>query len=847
LAPGILTISMLQFQWSRPFSWLVIAFLTGIAAEHGSSLVIPVIWPAATVFSLLVLLLSGLIFHHQILRSPVIPLMLFCALGVLAGRLARPDPPAPPTLEPFFDRPQTLCLAEISSPLDFYPDKTRLTVRLTGAIDGNQSIPVEGGVLVTLRKTRELPSEWFPGDKVALRLNLKRLHNFENPGGYDYVRSQAERGIHARAYLPDDRLMVKLTASPNSFPKSALQAARSGLERFRQRALLWIQANLPADAASFYAGMLLGYQYLLSDSWQEHLNRAGVTHILSISGLHMGLVSLLVFWIVRRLLRILCPLLLRRVDDQRIAVWPALLAAAVYALIAGFSVPPIWRSMITLTICFAAAYWYLVPDPFSVLAASALLILLVDPNSLWQISFQLTFVCMFAIFTLYPKLKRFHLSSLHAAFARNTLPGRLIAPFEEAFWLTVAVNIMVLPLTAYYFHGISLASFVANLVLVPLTGFFVLPFGLASLALYAIKESFALPLLKVGGFFLEIFGTLLKWFSQMSWSYFWVGSVSILFLVLFYAGLTLVLGPWHRKRKAIACGLLILIGAGVTCFEHILRRPDELGKLRATVIDVGQGSSTLLRFPLGTTMLVDGGGFFSEAFDVGRAVLAPFLWSSGIHKLDYVVLSHDHPDHRNGLRFILSHFDVGCFWESGATEGSQSQSELAGIAAKRQIPVKRLAEIAGRHTVEGCEIRVIHPSTSLLESSGDSRNLNNLSLVLQVDFGNSSLILPGDIDLSVEAFLFRGLKPPKHLLLVSPHHGSENSNPAFLFEYLQPQAVLFSCGYQNIFGFPSSEALTECAKRSIPIFRTDLQGAIEATSDGHDWDIRPANRRTRTN
>jgi competence protein ComEC len=838
-------LSVLQIQWSRPFSWLVIAFLTGIAVEHYCSWAVPPIWPTVTAFSFLVLLLSGLVSQHQTLRSPIIPLILFCALGFLAGRLARPDLPAPPSLEPFFDRPQTLYLGEISSPLDFYPDKTRLTLRLSAAIDGNESIPVEGGVLLTLRKTRDLPADWFPGDKLALRLSLKRLHNFNNPGGYDYVRSQAERGIYGRAYLADDRFLVKLTAGPCSFLRSVLQATKGGLERFRQRALLWIQGNLPTDEAAFYAGLLLGYQNLLSDSWREHLNRAGVTHLLSISGLHMGLVSLLVFWIVRHLLRVLCPFLLHRIDDQRIAVWPALLAAAIYALIAGFSVPPIWRSMIMLTICFGAVYWYIASDPFSVLAASALVILLIDPNSLWQVSFQLTFVCMFAIFSLYPKFKPFHFSSVHPALARRTLPGRLIAPFEEAFWLSVAVNVMVFPLTAHYFQGISLASFAANIVLVPLTGFLVLPLGLASLVIYAINETLALPVLKLGGFFLEIFLTLLAWFSQHSWSYFWVGSVSMLFLVLFYAGLALVLSPLRRQNKTIAVTLLILIGSGITLIQHVLPRPDEPEKLSVTVIDVGQGSSTLVRFPSGTTMLVDGGGFFSEAFDIGRAVLAPFLWYSGIRKLDYVVLSHDHPDHRNGLRFVLSHFDVGCLWESGVAEGSQPGSELAGIAVKRQIPVRRLAEIFGRHTIDGCEVGVIHPSSSFVEGSWDGRNLNNVSLVLRIKFGKTALILPGDMDPSVQPMVFLGEPQFDQVLLVSPHHGSEQSNPAFLFDYLRPQAVIFSCGYDNLFGFPSPAVLAECTRRLIPTFRTDMEGAIEATSDGLKWDVRPASGKTR--
>jgi competence protein ComEC len=767
--------------------------------------------------------------------------MLFCALGFLAGRLARPDLPAPPSLEPFFDRPQTLYLGEISSPLDFYPDKTRLTVRLSAAIEGNQSIPVKGGVLLTLRKPRNLPTDLSPGDRIAVRLSLKRLHDFNNPGGYDYVRSQAERGIHARAYLADDSFMVKLTASPSSIARSFLQAAQSGLERFRQRALLWIQSNLPIDAAAFYAGLLLGYQNLLSDPWREHLNRAGATHLLSISGLHMGLVGLLVFWLVQRLLRILCPFLLHRIDDQRIAVWPALLAVAIYAIIAGFSAPPIWRSMIMLAICFGAVCWYIAPDPLSVLAASALVILVIDPNSLWQISFQLTFVCMFAIFCLYPRLKGFHLSSVHPAILRRTFPARVIAPFEEAFWLSVAVNIMVLPLTAYYFHGISLAGFAANIVLVPLTGFLVLPLGLASLGIYAINEIIAIPVLKVGGFFLEVFLSLLAWFSQLSWSYFWVGSVPMLFLVIFYAGLTLLLAPLRWQIKTIAAILLILTGSGFALSPKVLPQPNEEGKLRVTIIDVGQGSSTLVRFPSGTTMLVDGGGFLSETFDIGRAVLAPFLWYSGVSKLDYVVLSHDHPDHRNGLRFVVSHFDVGCLWESGVAEGLQSESELARIALKRQIPVRRLTDIFGQHSIDGCEVKVSHPSSAFLERNWVGRNLNNVSLVLRINFGKTAIILPGDMDPSVQPLAFLDEMKSDQVLLVSPHHGSEQSNPAYLLDSLRPQAVIFSCGYDNLFGFPSPAVLAECTKRGMASFRTDLQGAIEAISDGLQWNVRPAN------
>lgn len=832
--------SFLLRSWPRPLCWLVMAFVTGIAAEHGWPWPLPVAGIGLAAMLLLLLVVVGIFWQNPWLRSPLVPVLLFCALGFLGGRLDRPELPAPAGMEPFFDRQPALYLGKISSPLDFYPDKARLTVQLQAALGEGQSQPPGGGVLLTLGRSLRAPADWFPGERLALRVNLRRFHNFDNPGGYDYVRSQAERGLYARAYAADERFMLKLEEDSRAFPTAFLQKARTNLERFRQKALVWLQRHLPPDEAAFYAGLLLGYQNLLSDPWREHLNRAGVTHLLSISGLHLGLVSLLVFWMGSRLIRLLYPRILHRLPDQRLAVLPALLAAVIYALIAGFGVPPIWRSLIMLAICFAAAYWYLAPDPFSVLAASALIILLVDANSLWQISFQLTFLCMFAIFVLYPKCERFHLTSAHPRLARTRFPGRLLAPFEEAFWLSIAVNIMVLPLTAYYFQGVSVAGFLANVVLVPLTGFLVLAPGLAGLGIFAVHETLAVPLLKVGGFFLGLFEALVVWFSELSWSYFWVGSISLFSLVVFYAGLALVLSPWQGRRKMMGVAILLICSAVAGLAQHARSGPAPSGTLDVVAVDVGQGTATLVRFPGGTTMLVDGGGFYNEAFDLGRAVIGPFLRHSGIRKLDYVVLSHDHPDHRNGLRFVLSHFDVGCFWESGLTEDAQAVSELSEIARKRGIPQKSLGELFGTHTIDGCELSVIHPSPDYLRGKRDRRGLNNMSLVLQIAHGRTSLVLPGDIDETVETGLFQDRKPPEQLLLVSPHHGSAHSNPAWLFDALRPQVVVFSCGADNLFGFPAPIVLAECIERGIPFYRTDLHGAIRAVSNGSRWEIGPA-------
>ena len=184
-------------------------------------------------------------------------------------------------------------------------------------------------------------------------------------------------------------------------------------------ALHWLRTSLDPDTAAFYAALLLGYQRLLSPAWQEHLARVGVSHLLSIGGMHLGFFSMAVFWLVRFLIRTFRPSILQHTSDRMLALWPALAAAVLYALVAGFSVPPIWRSTLMLTLCLTAACSYRSPDQLSVLAAAALVILAADPNSLQQISFQLTFACMFAIFTLYPRFESLHLTKTLPVLSRT--------------------------------------------------------------------------------------------------------------------------------------------------------------------------------------------------------------------------------------------------------------------------------------------------------------------------------------------------------------------------------------------------------------------------------------------
>ncbi|MDY0039039.1 MAG: ComEC/Rec2 family competence protein, partial [Desulforhabdus sp.] len=322
---------------------------------------------------------------------------------------------------------------------------------------------------------------------------------------------------------------------------------------------------------------------------------------------------------------------------------------------------------------------------------------------LWQVSFQLSFAALIGIILFFPRIQSIQTRMFPPKHDGRLHLRKLLQPFLNAFLLSTAATMTVFPLTAYHFNAVSISALIANTLLVPLIGLLVLPIGLATLVAFALNESLAAVLLSVGGRLVACGQSIIVWFSELSWVHVWVGPVSPLYLIGFYGALALLLCSWKWRQKSAALGALTLLVGGyalLTTLSEAVRK-DRL--LHVTAIDVGQGSSTLVRFPTGETMLIDGGGFFDDSFDIGRHVVAPFLWHSGISKLDYVVLSHDHPDHRNGLHFILYRFKVDHFCETGFSneQNKDDINKLYSIIERRKLNVGGL-----RSTY--CQMRSVH-------------------------------------------------------------------------------------------------------------------------------------------
>ncbi len=190
----------------------------------------------------------------------------------------------------------------------------------------------------------------------------------------------------------------------------------------------------------------------------------------------------------------------------------------------------------------------------TVLAFAALFILIMDPNNLWQIPFQLTFACVLAIIVIYPRFRRIRLYRIFPALEPDSVPGRIISQFEDAFWVSIAINILLLPLIIFYFDGFALAGIVANIFLIPYVGFVVLPLGLLSVLLFAFSETLAYPVIYVVNYLLWGCLRLIEWFAGFSWSYFWTGSISPAWLFVVYASMGLLFAPFSRKLKIAGSG-----------------------------------------------------------------------------------------------------------------------------------------------------------------------------------------------------------------------------------------------------------------------------------------------------
>lgn len=744
--------------------------------------------------------------------SHVICLVLFFFLGSwnLQGRTAW-KPPVNHVAH-FIDGQYWHILGTVDEAPQHTTDRTRFIVNAESLTRGGKSYSVTGGIRITVR---EPVKNLKKGDRIACLTKLKELSNFNNPGGFDYVGHMAFRGVWASAFVSKKALLIRLhTLDRNRF-LSIVDRIREGISALFERLP-------PRDASAVLKALVIGDRSAIPPHTRDTLSRIGSAHLLAISGLHVGMIAGLAFLFFRRLLSCSETILLAAWCTRGAALL-TIVPVVLYGLLAGMS-PSTQRAVIMTMVFLLAQLLDREQDSINTLAIAALVILILEPTALFNVSFQLSFAAVFSIL--------FVMRNLPKAPAPRTPASKFIK--KSALFLLVSTTAVLgtLPVALFYFNQVSLIGPFTNCVMIPIVGFLVLPLGLLAVLFLPISETIALFVMKGAALALEGALQLAELFARIPCAAMVVVTPSLLEMALYYTFFGMLFR--FRATNWAKIGLCVVVLAVLVDVAYWVQKRLFSGNLAVTALDVGQGQAVLIELPGGQCMLVDGGGFHHSSFDMGQRVVAPFLWRKKIATVQTLVLSHPHPDHLNGLLFIARHFHVRELWTNGDPVESPQYLELLRIASEKNIRILGLEALKKPQTVDNVVFEVLYPPPDFVKRKKRERwrTTNNNSLVIKVTLKGVSFLLPGDIEAEGEQELV-GLAGNrlKSDILVVPHHGSKTSSTPRFLACVDPSIAVISSGKKKA-GLPHETVLRHYKARSCRVFRTDRHGAITIITDG---------------
>jgi competence protein ComEC len=770
----------------RPFVFLTTFFIIGIVISHLTS------------FSPLIYVTGFLLCSIFLGLKSRMPLLLLIVLLVLFGGLRYSLTKSYPTnhISNLVGKLGNEKL-HVTGIIADEPLQAQQRTRFTLALQNIEGIPISGKIALTIQGlwNGEL------GDSIQFRGRVQAPYPNSNPYSFNYKEYLEREGIYGTTFLYSTD--IKSVSSRVSLGQSLVLVPRRWM---RQR----IDGLYGETEAGFIKAILLGEKDALSKKLKDDFSNAGLSHILAVSGLHTGVIALILLTII--------PVVVRNRNVARIIT----IVILIYYVFLSHSAPSVQRAVIMISLVLIAKILQKPADNINILFAAAFIILLIDPRQLFTLGFQFSFLSVFAILVIYP------------VFRKVLYP--LQSRFEPIYWLlnlmllSFVIQLLLAPLTAYYFHQVPFGGIIANVAAIPLVSL-ILPltlltifFPIASLNVYYVAANNLLMniLFRISDLVSTNRILLLDFINLEIWQVISIfGIVGVLIFV------------WQERYSFKRKFSYVIGGGSALILIIILPLIFYPPKLTLTVLDVSQGDAIFLQTPSRKNILIDTGDK-RDTKDYGEQVVVPFLRANQIRTLDLLVLTHPHSDHIGGAAYVLDNVKVKTILIPLCNYESELFDNLWKKITEKEIPVVFADTLLVFEQFPRMKMRVLSPYQGYVTT-----NVNNYSVVLQCVYKDFSFILTGDAEAEVEEWLCGtyGEELDVDMLKIG-HHGSKSSSTDIFLDMVTPEYAAISVGRYNRFGHPSTEVLTRLDGYGIDYFRTDEDGAIIFTYNGERLEIR---------
>ncbi|GMT41607.1 MAG: hypothetical protein IEMM0002_0018 [bacterium] len=748
-------------------------------------------------------------------------LILFMAAGFWSINHAEAVFDAPDHIGNFVPSSHAEVTGKVSAPFNYYGGAYRfvLDAKELKSKDG-KSTPVSGKVIVKIYGGKNPP---LPGSDILLKdVRIKPVLGLRNFDAFDYELYMRDRGIVVRVNTPESR-KGKNKIEPVS-SGNRLSPRKLG-ERARRYVMSFIDKTFPPQTAPVAKAMTVAVTGEISQDVRRRFVVSGLAHLLAISGLHVGFISGLTYFVLEifffYVFLFLKPRLLESGIHQRPAAIAALLAVALYVLIAGGRVSAL-RAGIMVGVYFLSAALGREREILNALALSAIIILLFDPAALFSVSFILSYTAVMAIIFMLSYESEKTVDPLDALLPETRF-SKIAGFFMTTIKITLAVTVSVAPIVMWFFGEAHFGGLGANVLALPMAAVAIPSTLIGAFLDFAIHPAVGLAASLPAVFAMGGIDTVTKFFSQLDLFSFEGARPPLALVVLWYA--TLLAWSFFKLRVIKHFALAVTLSLVLIFYMPHARHDTQLH-----IFDAGQGEAMLVMLESGENILIDGGAKYSR-FDTGEILYGRFK-ELGIKKLDAVIATHGDNDHSGGLATVMKRIDVKRYYDNGLDDDKGMIKKLRRIAEKRGIPYKKLRAGMELPMPDGSRLTVLHPADEFMQNNPAMED-NETSLALMLKTESVSILLTGDMEKKAEKYLLESGADLKADVLKVAHHGSNTSSSAKFLDAVSPHTAVISVGRLNRFRFPSKKVTKRLEKRGVRIYSTKDNGEITLTlSDG---------------